>query len=217
MVPALVLAAPSKELFVDGQDYFRLPATVRNDPDVAQLIVADPNKVQVVFFFSYGCHGCALFHAPFEKWAAAQLKKPGNKVVVYRYPVAFNAQWKMLAKLYYTMEFLDPDGKLNKPIFDAIHKNGIKLWQPDVMKSFFVEHGYQAKDFEQAFNSFGVDRQMRRADEISKSYKITITPDIIINGPNASYKLDLTKEDKNLDKFFKTLDYLVKRESKLLH
>jgi thiol:disulfide interchange protein DsbA len=205
-----------KAMFIEGQDYTRLPNDVRNNPDVAQLIMADPNKVQVIFFFSYGCHGCELFHLPYQKWAAAQEKKLGNKVAFYRYPVSFNPQWRMLAKLYYTMEYLDPKGKLNDAIFEAIHKQGLQLWQEPVMQTFFAKHGYKPVDFSHAFNSFGVNRQMKQADEISKTYKITLTPDIIVNGPDASYRLDLTKADNKVDRFFQILDYLVQREVKLL-
>lgn len=229
LLPTICIAAPEKkpdapkvitaknELFIEGQDYTRLPNEVRNNPDVAQLLMADPNKVQVLFFFSYGCHGCELFHKPFEKWTAAQLKKPDNKVVVYRYPVSFNAQWRMFAKLYYTMEFLDPAGKLNATIFEAVNKKGVQLWHEAVMQTFFAQHGYNATEFSHAFNSYGVNRQMKQADEISKTYKIDLTPDIIVNGPDASYRLDLTKSQNNIERFFQVLDYLVKRETKLLN
>lgn len=210
-------SAKQKNMFIEGQDYTRVSNAVRNNPDVAQLIAADPNKVQVVFFFSYGCHGCELFHAPFQKWAAIQEKKYGKKIVIYRYPVSFNQQWRMLAKLYYTMEYLDPAGKLNDAIFAAIHKQGLQMWQEAVMQSFFAKHGYNAGDFAHAFNSFGVNRQMKQADEISKSYKIMLSPDIIVNGPDASYRLDLTKAENKVDRFFQILDYLVAREVKLLH
>lgn len=216
--PTIVAAVGSKNtaLFIEGQDYTRLPNQVRNNPDVATLLAEDPDKVQVLFFFSYGCVGCELFHAPFEKWSAAQLKKPDNKVVVYRYPVSFNPKWAMLAKLYYTMEFLDPTGKLNVAIFKAIHKNGLEMWKEPVMQTFFAGHGYNTKQFTEAFNSFGVNRQVKQADEISITYKITLTPDIIVNGPDASYRVDLTKAGNNVDRFFKILDYLVARETKLL-
>lgn len=216
LFPTLSFAAAKPEVYVEGKDYLRLPSEVRNSPDIAQLLLADPDKVQVVFFFNYGCHGCKMFNGPFQKWSKSEVKKYKDKIAVYKYPVSFNPQWKMLAKLYYTMEVLDPSGSLNEEIFDGVHKQHLKLWQEPVMKNFFVQHGYTADQFDKAFNSFGVDMKMNRANEISNTYKIIVTPDIIVNGPHASYRLELSKADNNVDKFFKILDYLVNREIKLL-
>lgn len=214
--PAKTTTDEKASLFVEGQDYIRLPPQIRNNPDVQQLINADPNKVQVLFFFSYGCHGCEMFHAPFEKWAAKQAKNPDNKAVFYRYPVSFNPQWAMLAKMYFVMETLDPSGKLNNAIFNAIHKQGLKLWQEPVMKKFFIKNGYTGQQFDSAFTSFNVNRQTKRADELTKAYNIVITPDIVVNGPTASYQLDLAKKGNTPERLLRILDYLIKRESKLL-
>jgi thiol:disulfide interchange protein DsbA len=178
--------------------------------------MSDPHKVQVLFFFSYGCHGCEMFHTPFDQWAVKQRKAPKNKAAIYVYPVSFNAHWAMLAKLYYVMENLDPAGKLNGAIFTAVLKNGIKLWDPEVMKKFFIQNGYTAKQFDQAYNAFNVNRQVKRADDISKAYSIIATPDIIINGPVHSYKLDLVKAGNNIQRLLDIVNYLVARESKLL-
>lgn len=216
LLPALCFAAQQKNLFIEGQDYIKLPDTVRNNPEVEQLLLTDPHKVQVLFFFSYGCHGCEMFHTPFEAWAAQELKNHKNKVAVYIYPVSFNAQWKMLAKMYYVMDSLDPDEKLNGPIFTAIHKQGLKLWDPAVMKKFFIQHGYTAEQFDQAYNSFGVNRKVKRADDLAKGYSIVVTPDIVVNGPVHSYKVDLGKAGNDIPKLIKILDYLVEKESKLL-
>lgn len=215
-LPTQVFAADPKNLFIEGQDYIKLPDKVRDTPESAQLLNADPHKVQVLFFFSYGCHGCEIFHTPFQKWAKQQLSVPNSKVAVYVYPVSFNPQWHMLAKLYYVMQTLDPQGKLTEPIFTAVLKNRIKLWDPLVMKKFFAQHGFSATQFDQAYNSFNVNRQVKRADDISKAFTIIVTPDIVINGPVNSYKLDLSKAGNNSARLLQILDYLVARESKLL-
>ena len=138
---AFAATAKPQNLFIEGQDYSKLPDSVRTNQSVAQLLASDPHKVQVLFFFNYGCHGCEMFHAPFEKWAVKQKAMPNNKAAIYIYPVSFNSQWAMLARLFYVMESLDPAGKLNNAIFTGIHKNGLKLWDVGVMKKFFIKHG----------------------------------------------------------------------------
>jgi thiol:disulfide interchange protein DsbA len=206
----------SKDSFVEGKDYLRIPTEIRNSPEVKQLLSKDPSKVQVVFFFSYGCHACEVVHTPFEKWAAEPSTVKNKNLTVYRYPVAFNPQWRMLAKLYYTMESLDTKGKLNNAIFEGIHKQGVKLWQQDEMSKFFVRNGYSAKDFNSAFTSFSVNRLTKQAEDVSTAYKVTETPDLIVNGPIASYRVSVVAAAGNIPRLFQVLDYLVKRETKLL-
>lgn len=214
--PTQLLAVDSKNLFVEGQDYIKLSDSVRNTPEAEQLLIADPHKVQVLFFFSYGCHGCEIFHTPFDQWVKQQRNTPKSKIAVYVFPVSFNPQWHMLAKLYYVMQMLDPHSKLTDVIFTAVLKSHIKLWDPAVMKKFFMQHGFTAAQFDAAYNSFNVNRQVKRADDISKAFGIIVTPDIVINGPVNSYKLDLSKAGNNSARLLQIIDYLVARESKLL-
>lgn len=216
LVAPLICLAVQKDLFVEGQDYVKLPETMRKNKYVEQLLMSDPHKVQILFFFSFACHGCEVLHTPFTEWVTQQQKNPNNKTVIHIYPVSFNAQWQMLAKMYYVMEALDLNKNLSTAVFTAIHKNGIKLWEPAVMKKFFTQHGVAAEQFDAAYNAFGVKMQANRADELSKAYGIVITPNIIVNGPVHSYKLDLAKTNNDVQKLIKVLNYLVARESKLL-
>lgn len=208
--PLIVHGAP-KELYADGQDYIKLPEQLRNNADVAQLLANDPNKIQVLFFFSYGCPACARFDPPFEKWVSKQKAK---QVIVYRIPVAFKEEWETLAKLYFTMKYLDPKLSLDEKIFDAIHKQNLQLWQEPKMKEFFTQNGYNSKEFEQAYNSFSVARETKEAENLSKAYGIAQTPTIIVNGSIDSYQLNVSMAQNDTEKFFKILDYLVTKESK---
>lgn len=216
-IPALAIASKdSNELFIEGQDYIRLSDKIRKNSDVAKFLSVNPNKIQVVFFFNYGCHACEAFNKPFEKWLDQQQKQKNNKMVIYKFPVSFNSQWEMLAKLYFVMESLDPKMRLNDDIFDAIHKQGLRLWQEPVMKKFFVQHGYTESAFDRAFSSPVVAKQVKRADDLSKGYEITATPDIVVNGPVSSYMLNVVKAGNNVDKLFQILNYVIRREAKLL-
>lgn len=216
MLPCVSLAASTDNLFVEGRDYIKLPDSIRNKPEAEQLLMANPHKVQVLFFFSYACHGCHLLDAPFQKWSAQQLKNSKNKVAIYVYPVSFNAPWAMLAKMYYINQTLDPTNNLNEIIFNGVQKQGLRLWEPQIMKRFFVQHGYNINAVDIAASSFTVNRLVKRADDISKAYNIIATPDIVINGPVHSYKLDLSKAGNDIDRVFRVLDYLVAKERKLL-
>lgn len=215
-LPAIAFSAPEKNLFVEGQDYIRLQDNVRTNPYVQQLLMSDPHKVQVLFFFSYGCHGCEMFHTPFEQWASKQRATPKNKVAIYVYPVSFNVLWAGLAKVYYIAAALDPSGKLDSAIFTAIHKKGLKLWDHEILKKFLMQNGYTGVQIDQASNSFMVNRQVKRADDLTKAYSVTATPDIIVNGPVHSYKIDMAKAGNNIPRMLEILNYLVTRETKLM-
>lgn len=211
---ALPQKTPSP-FIVEGQDYTKLPDDIRQNKTVEQLLRTDPNKVQVLFFFSYGCHGCDLFHKPFAKWAAEQNAKSSQKVVIYTYPVSFNTQWGMLARLYYVEQMLEPSGKLADKIFNAVQKQSLKLWDVDIMRKFFEQQGFTAEQFDQAYNSFIIKRQIAKAESVIKAYNVSATPDIIVNGPVNSYKVDIAKAGTNMQRILDVLNYIVAREAKL--
>ncbi len=84
------------------------------------------------------------------------------------------------------------------------------------MRKFFLEHGYTDAQFELAYNSFNVNRQIKRADDLTRGYNVVSTPEIIINGPVHSYKLDFSKAGNNIPRLMEIINYLVTREAKLL-
>lgn len=195
--------------YSEGQDYSRLPDSIRSSQAVAHLIAKNSGKVQLLFFFSYGCPACAAFDPYFEKWA----KSPqAVKVSIYRFPASFEADWVMLARLYYVTQDITPKKDLNADIFNAIHEQHQSLWKEEVMKTFFIKHGYQAQAFDMAYNSYAVKEQATYADDISKAYDITQTPTIVINGPGGSYKLTVDQAGNSWDKLISIVNYVVAKE-----
>lgn len=153
ITPIMVNAQPATTSFIQGQDYVRIPEGIRNNPDVQQLVLSNPNKVQVLFFFSYGCPACARFDPYFEKW----VKTININTVIYRIPVSFKEEWLSLAKLYYMTQYLKPKDNIDEKIFEAIHNKDMRLWlQPEMVK-FLIENGYTASEVDDAYNSFNVN------------------------------------------------------------
>jgi len=216
IVAVFCAGVANAENFREGQDYKKVSEQTRTSQDVQQLLVTDPDAVQVIFFFSYGCHGCNTMHTPFADWAHEAEKKYKSSISVYEYPVSFNAQWKMLAKLYYVANDLDPSGSLNDKIFTGLHKKGLRLWQESAMQKFFEQQGYSELQFKKAFKSFSIFQKVKRADEVSLAYGITLTPFVIVNGPSASYEISLQTVENSMPKFFEVLDYVVAREEQLI-
>lgn len=199
------------ESFTEGDSYTRLPQSVRANKLIEQLLAKDPNKVQVLFFFSYGCPACANFDPYFEKW----LKTPeAKKVAIYQFPVSFEEDWAMLARLYYVTQNLTPKKDLDPQIFAAIHKEHLNLPDPDVMKNFLIKQGYKADAVDMAIKSYAVQEQAKHADQISEAYDVTRTPTIVINGHSASFMLTPDKIGGDMDKFINVINYVLSTQRK---
>lgn len=167
---ASALMATSAHAQVAGKDYVAI-----NPPQPTE----SPAKIEVIEFFSYGCPHCRDFHPLISKWAA---KLPPD-VVFKRVPVSFGrAQWGNLGKLYYTAEALNELGKLDNAAFVAIHEKNVKLYDDATIIQFAVQEGVDGKKFSEAYNSFGVQSKMKRAEQLAQAYKVQGVPSIAVDG-----------------------------------
>jgi thiol:disulfide interchange protein DsbA len=136
-----------------------------------------PGKVEVLEFFAYTCPHCAKIEPLVEKWR----KTLPNMVVFKGVPVAFNASMKDLQKLYYALEAV---GRLDlhDAVFKAIHEENKQLFKANDIIDWVAAQGVDRAAFTEAFNSFGVQTKVTRADELAKAYRIDGTPSFSIGG-----------------------------------
>jgi len=138
------------DTFEVGVNYDLLPIPVET---------ADPNKIEVVEIFSYGCPHCFDFEPSIEAWRA---KQPSD-VQFRRVPAVFREDWKILAQAYYAAEVLGVVDKVNRPIFEAVHLKGLNPNDPAVLASVFKENaGIDGEEFLKVLNSFGVPAKCSR-------------------------------------------------------
>jgi thiol:disulfide interchange protein DsbA len=199
--------------WVEGKNYFKIqPAQP----------TSTPGKIEVMEVFSYGCPACNHFYPTAEKIRAAL---PPNAVMVYL-PAAFNTaeDWPMFQRAYLTALAMGISEKTHGAMFDAIWKNGeLAITDPqtdrlknplpsieDAAKFYARKTGIKANDFVATSKSFSIDAQMRRADQLIKTYKVPSTPTMIING---KYRLDTTSAG-GLDQIVELVKYLVAKEGK---
>lgn len=136
-----------------------------------------PGKVEVLEFFAYTCPHCAKIEPMVVKWR----KTLPDTVVFKGVPVAFNASMKDLQKLYYALEAVGRMD-LHDAVFKAIHEDNKQLFKADEIIDWVAAQGVDRKAFTDAFNSFGVQTKVTRADELAKAYKIDGTPSFAIGG-----------------------------------
>ena len=165
----------------------------------------NPDKIEVIEFFWYGCPHCYAFEPLLEKWS----KTLPKNVEFIRQPAAFNELWTKHAKAYYTAEALGIVDKVHSDLFDAIQNKKESLDTEESLAKFFAAHGVNEAQFKEAYNSFGVDSQMREAPLLGAKYGITGVPAIIING---KYKTNGTLAGSH-EKMIEVMNMLIKQES----
>lgn len=196
--PAQNAAAPAAP-FVDtgkwvaGKNYFII--------DPAQP-TSHPGKIEVTEVFSYGCPACNAFHATVDQIARSL---PAGAVMNYL-PAAFrpDENWPVYQRAFYTAQVLGLVDKTQDAVFDATWKtgelatynlkgNGLKpkeAWPTiDDFATFYAKYGADPKEFVGIANSFAVNTQMKRADDLVKAYGVEGTPSMVVNG---KYRFDPT-------------------------
>src|SRR5690606_24181144 len=114
LAPLAFSAFAQPARYVAGTHYVELDAPV---PTV------NPDKIEVVEVFWYGCGHCFRFEPLIEDWVA---NKPAD-VDFVRFPAMWNDLMKVHAQAFYTAEALGKGEELHTPIFNAINLEGNRL------------------------------------------------------------------------------------------
>jgi len=165
----------------------------------------NPDKVEVIEFFWYGCPHCYDFEPLLEEW----LKNKPKNVEFIRQPAVFSELWSKHAKAYYTAEALGVLDKVHADFFNAIQIKKEALDTEEALAKFFAAHGVDEAQFHEAYNSFVVDAKMRQAPQMATRYGITGVPAIIVNG---KYKTN-GKLAGSHEKMIEVMNNLIKQES----
>lgn len=166
LTSALAMAAPAQ-----GTDYALI------SPPQSPTTTG---KVEVVEFFSYGCPHCYHLQPLLTQWKNAEL--PANAVLV-RVPVSLGRrEWGQLVRAFYTLEATGDLERLDDKLFDAIHKDGERLYDVDALAAWAAQNGIDANKFRAQFNSPEVSAKAVRAEQLARDYKISGVPTITVAG-----------------------------------
>ncbi len=168
------------------------------------LRTSNPEKIEVMEFFWFGCGHCYTFEPLLAVWK----KTLADDVVFKGSPAIWNSTMEIHAKVFYTAEVLGISEKINPVIFRAINQDRRTLTAESDIATLFESSGVLRSDFFDAFNSFGVGSQVRQASSRARSAKITGTPEIVING---KYRIT-TRKAGNQTNMLKIADYLIEKE-----
>lgn len=198
MAAALTMAQQPAHAIESANDYLELSPVQPTDVKRGQI--------EVIEFFWYRCPHCFDLESELNAWA----KKLPKDVVLKRVPGILNPGWAAMARAFYALEALGLREKLHDEVFDAIHVRGMDLEQPERFFDWAVTKGVDRKKLADAYNSFSVNSQVMRAQQMTAAFKINGVPAFAVNGKyvTSAYMAG------SVPAMFKTLDELIAQERK---
>lgn len=164
-LPLAALAAD----FQEGTHYRRLDTPVPT---------ASSDKIEVLEIFWYGCPHCFSLEPAAEQW----LKNKPENVEFVRLPAILGSSWEIGARAFYVAEKLGVLEKIHGPLFNAIHVDKQRIQNKEQLAEFFAKHGVDQTAFEQAYNSFEVETNLRKSQQLVQRYRVDGVPMVVING-----------------------------------
>jgi thiol:disulfide interchange protein DsbA len=140
--------------------------------------VEAPGRIEVIEFFWYGCIHCYNLEPLVEAWEA---KLPPD-VQLRRVPAVFNPRWAHDAAIFYAFEALGVLEKVNRPFYDAIHRDRLRTDDAQALAQWLQKNGLDPAKVDGAMKSFGVQSKVRRAAQLTKAYRIDGTPAFAVHG-----------------------------------
>ncbi len=165
---AMSLSATAQEQMTEGREFQRLKNV---------QAVESGAKIEVIEFYSYGCNHCR----DLEEYLGPWIKKVPADVSFKRVPVAFQAAWVTLGKIYYTLEALGRED-LTPKVFSSIHSAGVKLNDEKVFFDWAASNGLDSKKVQEMWNSFAVNSKMNRAKTLASNYQVDSVPMLFVDG-----------------------------------
>ena len=193
----VVFANESVE-YDEGVDYKLItPAQATDNPD----------KVEVVEVFWYGCPHCNHLEPFLESW----VKNVPKDVNFYRLPAVFSPAWEVHARAYFTADILDVLEKSHRGLFHGLHVERKSLNTIDKLATFYADYGIDEALFKKTYNSFVVNTRVSRSKDMVDRYGITGVPAIVVEGKY----LVTGSMAKSYQNMLKITDYLVEKERRL--
>jgi protein dithiol oxidoreductase (disulfide-forming) len=167
---------------------------VNYDPIVpAQPTSVSPGKVEVVEVFWLGCPHCYAL----EPFVQAWLKNKPSYIDFVRIPVMWGPVHRAHARLFYALAALNRSDLFEKA-FDTIqqkHELLVSTTGNDdetlkLQQAFAKDNGISPEDYAKAYNSFSVNSNLQRAEQLTQRYQVQGVPLVVIDG---KYSTDVAK------------------------
>lgn len=157
----------------------------------AQPTNVGPGKVEVVEVFWLGCPHCYALEPYIQAW----LKSKPAYIEFVRVPVMWGPAHRAHARLFYTLMALNRPDLVTKA-FDTIQQehNPLIAQSDDeslkMQQAFAKDNGISPDDYAKAYNSFTVNSNLQRAEQLTQRYQVQGVPLVVVDG---KYTTDVAK------------------------
>lgn len=178
--------------YQEGKHYEVLEQAVRT---------TDPSKIEVAEVFAYSCPHCFDFEPLLHAWE----KKQAGDVYLSQTHAMWNPQMEPMVRGYYTSIALKVKEKTHMDVFKALHLEHKQIVTAEQWAEFFSGYGIDKAKALSTFNSFGVTSQIKQAEARARSYKVTGTPEMVVDG---KYRISARLAGGHAE-MLKVVDFLV--------
>jgi thiol:disulfide interchange protein DsbA len=140
--------------------------------------LTDTERIEVVYFFYYGCTWCYQF----EPYVADWLKNKPTDVSFRRVPALRNSKWVTLTRTYYTYEALDLLPRLHALTFRAFHRDDVNLQSEGALFDWVEKQGVERKRFEEVFKSEAITARVMNSRALTNAFEVESTPSVAVDG-----------------------------------
>jgi protein dithiol oxidoreductase (disulfide-forming) len=135
-------------------------------------------KIEVLEFFFYGCSHCFHLHPKLSEWEKTMPKDVELTFV----PTVFRESWEPMANTFYALESIGQLHQLHDPLYRAWNEQNMQLLDADKIADFVSQHGVDRAKFSAAYSSFSMQSKVTRAKQMIRSYSISGTPTLVVDG-----------------------------------
>lgn len=140
--------------------------------------LSDTERIEVVYFFYYGCTWCYQF----EPYVADWLKNKPTDVSFRRIPALRSSKWVTLTRAFYTYEALDVLPRLHAPTFRAFHRDDVNLQSESTLFDWIEKQGVDRKRFEEVFQSEAITARVMNSRALTNAFEVESTPSVAVDG-----------------------------------
>lgn len=166
---SLSVFAADADKYIEGRDYTLLESPVPT---------LNPGKIEVVEAFSFVCPHCFRFEPLVEEWQKQQ--KPD--VALVQTHMQWSEGMKAYQRGFYTAVTLKIQDKIRMPVFNTIHKENGQLDTAEAWADLFSAYGVSKQTVMSTYNSFIVSDMMGKTDARVRAFKISSTPQLVVDG-----------------------------------
>ena len=140
--------------------------------------LSDTERIEVVYFFYYGCTWCYQF----EPYVADWLKNKPTDVSFRRVAALRSGKWITLTRAFYAYEALDLLPRLHAPTFRAFHREDVNLQSEGTLFDWVEKQGVDRKRFQEVFQSEAVTTRVMNSRALTNAFEVESTPSVAVDG-----------------------------------